>query len=148
MAVAWPGVKVRLVELLPTLPGFEDVFVLDGPFVSGEDPPRWVTVGWQDSTEDDSAGSYQQTQTGPGGYLSEETGTVLMEFAAVTGDPEMPSAFGLVDALQDSVQADQTLGLLTPGSTVTLVVEVVQEQNASGAAQRLLVGLNYFTRVH
>jgi hypothetical protein len=147
MTVAWPTVKDRLVALLPTLPGFAGVLVFDGPAVTGEAPAAYVTVGWQESTDDDTAGSYEQTQTGPEGFAAEETGTVLLEFAAVTGDVTVPSAFGLVDALQNSVQTDQTLGVLGRGSTASLAVEVVQSQTTSGAVQRLLVSLTYFARL-
>lgn len=147
MSVAWPTVKDRLVALLPTLPGYTDVKVYDGPSTSAHSVARWVTVGYQPSTEDLSAGSYEQTQTGAGGFLSEERGTVGLEFSASVADAEIPDAFGLVDALHDSVQADQTLGVMTPGSTSSLSVSVVQAQSTKGAVQRLLVTFTYFTRV-
>ena len=106
-----------------------------------------MTVGWQPSTEDESAGSYEQSQLSDG-FAADESGNVLLEVAATTGGTTMPDAFALVDALQDYVQADQTLGgVLLPSATVSLTVEVVQAQSTTGAVQRLLVGLNYTCQV-
>ena len=147
MAVAWPNVKNRLVTWLPTLPGMEGAVVYDGPVPDGDDPAAGVTVGWQPSTDDESAGSFAQ-DVGPDGFLASEIGSVLMEFAVVTGDSVVPSAFALVDALQSAIQRDQTLGgLLVVGSTVTVAVDVVNAQNTRGAAQRLLASVNYTTNV-
>lgn len=146
MAVAWPTVRARLAAALPAVVG-AGVTVYDGPVVTGDTPSAYLTVAHQPSLEDETAGSYEQTQTGPDGYLSEETGTVLMELAAVTGDSTVPSAFTAADAIHAWVQADQTLGVLTPGSTSSLSVEVLQAQNTAGAVQRLLLTLTYSTRV-
>lgn len=145
MAVAWPSVRARLAAALPAVVG-SAVTVYDGPVVTGDSPSDYLTVGHQPSTDDETAGSYEQTQTGPGGYLSEETGTVLMELAGVTGDSVVPTVFAAADAIHSWVQADQTLGVLTPGSTSSLAVEVLQAQNTAGAVQRLLLTLKYFTR--
>lgn len=146
MAVAWPTVKDRLAALIPTLTP-APAATYDGPVPTGDSPPSYCCVGWQPSTDDESAGSYDQSRTGPGGFLAEETGTVLLEFGAVTGDTVVPSAFALVDALHASVQADQTLGVLSAGSTISMLVDVVEAQSAGGSVQRLLVSLTYFTRV-
>lgn len=145
MAVAWPLVRARLAEALPAVLG-SSVTVYDGPVITGDNPAAYLTVAHQPSTDDDSAGGYTQTHTGPGGFLAEETGTVLLEAAAVTGDPVVPDAFTLADAVHSWVQADQTLGVLSQGSTSSVSVEVLQ-QNAAGAVQRLLLTLTYFTRV-
>lgn len=146
MAVAWPTVRARLATALPAVVG-SSVTVYDGPVVTGDNPPSYLTVAHQPSVEDETAGSYEQTQTGPGGYLSEETGTVLLEVGAITGDSEVPDAFTTADAIHSWVQADQTLGVLSPGSTSSLAVEVLQAQTTAGAVQRLLLTLTYFTRV-
>ena len=146
MAVAWPTIRARLASALPFVVG-ASVTVYDGPVVTGDSPAAYVTVAHQPSTDDEAAGDYEQTQTGPGGYLSEESGTVLLEIAAVTGDSVVPSAFATADAIHAWVQADQRLGVMTPGSTSSLAVEVLQAQNTAGAVQRLLLTLTYFTRV-
>lgn len=146
MAVAWPTVRARLAAALPAVVG-ASVTVYDGPVVTGDSPSAYLTVGYQPSTDEDSAGSYEQTQTGPSGYLSEETGTVLLELGAITGDSTVPSAFATADAIHSWLQANQTLGVLSPGSTSSLAVEVLQAQTTAGAVQRLLLTLSYFTRV-
>lgn len=145
MAVAWPTVRARLAAALPGVVG-AGVTVYDGPVVTGDSPAAYLTVAHQPSTEDETAGGYEQTQDGFGGFASEERGTVLMELGAVTGDSVVPSAFASADAIHSWVQADQTLGVLNPGSTTSLEVDVL-EINAGGGVQRLLLTLNYFTRV-
>lgn len=146
MAVAWPTIRARLAAALPTIVG-STFTVYDGPVLTGDSPDRYLTIAHQPSAEDDSAGSYALTQTGPGGYLSEENGTVLMELGGVTGDPDVPDVFAAADAIHGWVQVDQTLGVMNPGSTSSVSVEVLQAQNADGAVQRLLLVLTYFTRV-
>lgn len=146
MAVAWPTVRARLATALPAVVG-SSVTVYDGPVVTKDSPPAYLTVAHQPSVDDPSAGGYEQTQTGPGGFASEESGTVLLELAAVTGDSSVPDVFTTADAVHAWVQADQTLGVLTPGSTASLAVDVLQAQNTAGAVQRLLLTLSYFTRV-
>lgn len=146
MSAAWPVVRARLAAHLPTiLPAGTAVY--DGPVLTGDSPAAYVTVAHRPSVEDESAGEYSQDRTPITGYVAEETGTVLLEVAAVSGNPDMPSAFGLVAAIQSWVQNDQTLGVLTPGSAAALSVEVLQDQNQAGAVQRLLVTLSYFTRL-
>lgn len=145
MATAWPSVRAALVDLLTA--ALPDATVYDGPNLSGDSPSAYVCVGWQPSTDDESAGSYDQSRTGPEGFANEEVGKVLLEFGAVTGDPSVPSAFALVEGLQAAVQADQSLGVLTGAPTVSLAVEVIEAQNQAGAVQRLLVTLSYTTRV-
>ena len=145
MSVAWPTIRARLAVALPAVLG-AGVTVYDGPVVTGDAPLAFVTVAHQPSTDDDAAGEYSQTQTGPGGFVSEESGTVLLEVAAVTGDSTVPSAFVMADAIHSWVQADQTLGVMTVGSTSSLAVEVLQAQNTAGAVQRLLLTLSYATR--
>jgi hypothetical protein len=145
MAVAWPTIRARLAAALPAVVG-PDVRVYNGPVVTGDTPPAYLTVADQPSVEDESAGTYEQAQT-LDGYAAQETGTVLMELAAVTGDTVVPDAFATASAISAWVQADQTLGVLSPGSTSSLSVEVLQAQNKAGAVQRLLLTLNYFTRL-
>lgn len=44
MAAQWPLVVAKLLELLPTLDGWDQVRVLDGP-VRGPTPKQYATVG-------------------------------------------------------------------------------------------------------
>lgn len=146
MAVAWPSVRARLASQLPTVVG-ASVTVYDGPVVTGDAPTAYVTVAFQPSTEDEDAGSYEQT-LGPDGFSATEVGSVLLEFGAITGDSTVPSAFTMVDALQGWVQKNQTLeGLLVTGSVVTVSVGVLHAQNTAGAVQRLLASVDYTTDV-
>jgi hypothetical protein len=144
VTVLWPRVQDRLVTVLPAV--LVGAKVYGGPVVAGEKPARYLTVGCQPSTDGQSAGTYEQAQT-LDGYAAQESGTVLMELAAVTGSTTLPDAFESASAISAWVQADQTLGVMTPGSTSSLSVEVLQAQNKAGAVQRLLLTLNYFTRL-
>ena len=142
MAVAWPSVKDALAALVVTLVP-DGVLVIDGPLPQGNRPKRYITVGWQPSTDDDSAGSYEQTSLSDG-FAADETGTVLLEIAALSGDPVIPDAFAVVDLLHESIQTDQTLGgVLGPLGTMAITTDVVEAQNRRGAVQRLLVSLSY-----
>lgn len=146
MAVAWQAVKERLAADLPAVVG-SSVVTYNGPVVSGRQPSAYLTIGAQPSTEDVSAGTFEQS-VGPDGFRATETGTVLCELGAVTGAPQVPSVFASFDAMTAYLQADQTLGgTLRPGSTVTASAEVLQAQTQAGAVQRLLVSVNYFARL-
>lgn len=140
--VAWLTVKNRLVAALPAVVGAK---VYDGPVVTGEHPTAYVTVGWSPA-EDNDAGSFDP-DVAQDGFSSTETGSVVCEFAAVNGSARMPNAFAMLSAFAAWVQADMTLGVLTQGSTCALSVRVVQAQTTAGATQRLIVSVNYFTRV-
>lgn len=141
--VAWLAVKNRLVAALPSVVGAK---VYDGPVVTGEHPEAYVTVGWSPS-EDAEAGSFD-AQVGQDGFSSTESGSVVCEFAAVNGSRRMPDAFAMFSAAAAWVQADMTLGgTLTQGSTCTISARVAQAQTTAGATQRLVVSVNYFTRL-
>lgn len=144
MKAHWPAVAQRLVTLLPTLPGYTNVAVYDGPPVTEDAPLQYVTVGWVDG---EVAGTYSQDRSGDG-VLVEESGQVHSTFVAQSGDTDLPSvrssAFALVDALADSIAADQTLGVLPYGSTSSVTASVVPVQNSAGAAVSLIVTLTYF----
>lgn len=144
---AWAGVVERLLVLLPTLPGWAQVVVYDGPPVTGDAPPDYCTVGFV--VGEDFAGGFELADT-PGG-LVEETGTVRSEIVSVTGDVDLPGvrarAFVLADAWQAEVRRDPTLGgVLAGGGSSSLSVDVQPVQTTSGAAQRLSVTLSYLHR--
>lgn len=152
-AAAWPTLKARLVTLLSEFDGYalstdatvsdsSTALVYDGPLVQGDDPMRFVTVGWQDSTDDVSAGDYDHSR-GPDGWSAAESGTVLLEVASTTGDSEVPDAFSMVADLEGAVTADPSLGVLEGAPTVSLSVSVAEAQSGLGATQRLLVSLGY-----
>ena len=153
MSAAWPSVKARLVELLPQLlpvvPGWAEGAVYNGPPVTRDAVPSYVTVGFV--VGEDFGGSYEQTRNGEGwqGAL-EEAGTIRCEVVCSTGDVDLPTvearAFAFVDAFDALIAADETLGVLPPSSSASLAVDVQPAQTDKGAVQRLTVTLSYFAR--
>ena len=146
MAAQWPLVVARLLTLLPTLPGWSAVTVIDGPLVSADVPTDYVTVGY---VEGDNAGAYTTTQD-PNGSQWAEAGTVRSQLNCVTGDADLAGmrtrVFALADAFEASVRADRTLGgVLCTYGTSELDVDVLSLQNSSGTAQQLTFTLRYFT---
>lgn len=146
MAVAWDAVRAVLAANLPAVVG-ASVTVYDGPVVSGDAPASYLTVADQPSSPDVGVGSFEQ-EVGPDGFSAAESGAILCELAAVTGDTTIPSVFATFDAIATWLQGNQTLkGTLTPASTVTAGAEVLQAQTTDGAVQRLLITVSYTTRI-
>lgn len=150
MAAAWPVVKRRLVDLLPTLPEWGDVVVYDGPPVTADVPAAYVTVGFV--VGEDFAGSYEQTRNGDDGWQGclEESGTIRSELVCATGDVDIAAvearAFELVDAWEAWVSADETLGVLKGTASASLAVDVQPLQSSDGSSVRLTVTLTYLAR--
>lgn len=150
MSAAWPLVKRRLVELLPTLPGWSGVAVYDGPPVTADAPDAYCTVGYV--VGEDFGGSYEQTRTAEGGWEGclEEAGTIRSEVVCATGNVDLPAmelrAFQLVDAWEAEVSRDETLGVLHPSASASLAVDVQPLQTDRGTVQRLTVTLTYLAR--
>lgn len=145
--VAWPLVRAYLAANLPTVVG-AGVLVLDGPVKTGENPLAYLSLGAAPSaTGDTNAGIFRQ-EVSPDGFSASELGEIVCELGAVTGlstVPDVWTTFGLIAAW---IQADMTLGgTLTHGSTVTITANVAQAQTSSGAVQRLVISVNYFTRL-
>ena len=146
MAAQWPLIVARLLVLLPTLPGWSDVAVIDGLPLTADIPTDAVTVGY---VTDDNAGAYTTIQD-DSGFQWQEMGTVRGELSCVTGDTDLASMrtrmFGLIGAFQDSIRADRTLGgVLSPTGTVDLQVDVRSVQDVSGTEQSAVFTLTYFT---
>lgn len=145
MATQWPLVAQRLVALLPTLPGWDQVAVFDGPPITGDDPPFYCTVGY---VEDDQSGNYTTTQD-PNGFQRIEAGEVRSQLVCRTGEDDLAGmrtqAFALTDALDAAIRADRRLGVLSPQGTSDLVVDVLSVQNEAGTAQALVIALHYTT---
>lgn len=140
---AWPVVKARMVAALPTLAGWDVVTTFNGPPVTSSAPPNYVTVGYV--VGEAMAGDYTET---PGvGDVDNETGTIRSELVCSTGATDLPTvealAFALADQVQAWVKANRTLGVLRPGSTSNLAVDVIPSQTTSGAEQRLVLSLTY-----
>lgn len=143
--VSWPAVRAYLVAQAPgVLTGYT---VYDGAVVKNDAPTHYLTVGDQPSQDDDRSGEFEQG-VGPDGFSALESGSVLCELGATSGDPQVPDTFAAFALLAAHLQANQTLGgALSPGSTVTASATVSQEQNRAGAVQRLLVSIDYTTRI-
>lgn len=146
MATQWPVVYARLLTLLPALPGWAEVDVRDGPGVDAQ-VLDYCTVGH--AYEERSAGTFSHERHG-NGFQVEETGSIRCELVTSSGDTDPQavrvSAFALIDELEEAIRADQTLGVLSKGSTTALVVDVAPRQSRAGASQRLPFTVNYFTR--
>lgn len=144
MATQWPLVVARLVELLPTLPGWSAASVIDGQQIADLPAGPICTVGF---VEDDSAGSYSEATSMVGNVFSTEDGEVRCRLVTAAGEAEISgprvSGFALIDALRDYMRATPLLGILPPGSTTALSVQVASAQNAQGAGQRLDFTLSY-----
>lgn len=143
MATAWPLVRSALATALPGVIGA--VTFYDGPVVTGESPAAYLTLGTQPS-QGESAGSFSQ-DVGPDGFSALEEGTILAELGAVAGSTRVPDVFTTFAVIATWVQADMTLGVLSPGSTCTVSASVVEAQTTAGAVQRLLLTFTYTTRL-
>ncbi len=146
MAAQWPRVLDRLVVILNTLPSWVDVQVIDGLPISADVLTDCVTVGY---VSDDNSGNYTLNQD-PSGFQWVEVGVIRSELSCVNGDSNLATMrarmFGLLDALEESVRADRTLGgVLSPQGTAELVVDVRSVQDISGAEQSVVFCRNYTT---
>lgn len=146
MATQWPLVAQHLVDLLPSLPGWDQVSVFDGPPITGDDPSNYCTVGY---VEDDQAGTYTQVQD-PDGFSRQEAGDVRSQLVCRTGDDDLTGMrtllFGLLDALDDHIRSDRRLdNVLSPQGTSELVVDVLSVQTETGTAQTAVIALHYTT---
>ena len=144
MNVALPLVIDATVALMPTLPGWSQVVVYDGPQVTGDTPHEYVTVGFVDG--EDFGGTFEPV-AGLGDLL-EEAGSLRSEVVCWTGDVDFPGmrarAFALFNAWNRAVQGDVTLGGVV--AAAALSGEVVPVQNDKGSAVRLVVTLSYTAR--
>ncbi len=149
MSVRWPAVAASLVKLLPGLPGWSGVAVLDGPPTQTDRLESYCSVGYV--RDEESAGDWAQAVGTVDGLL-EETGTVRCDLVQQTAVPDLVpqlrgQVFALTDRLDAALRADSTLGgALGPDGTVALTGDVAPVQNTSGSAVRLVLTLNYFTR--
>lgn len=131
---------------LPAVVG-PSVKVYDGPVVTGENPPSYLTVGHVPSASETGAGTFTQ-DVGPDGYSASESGTVACELAASTGSTVIPNVFTTFGTISSWMQADMSLGgILTEDATCTAAANVVQAQTKAGAVQRLLITISYTTRL-
>jgi hypothetical protein len=139
-------VKAWLVATIPTLPGLSDVVAYAGPQVTGDNPLRYVTVGY---VADDHGGQYQKLQTDDGSVW-QEIGEVRCQIVAQSGDTDTAAnelqAFAIADALEVAVRADRRLGgTLSPDGTSEWATEVHSVIDQNGTATALVHSLRYTT---
>lgn len=146
MAAQWPLVVERLVALLPTLAGWDQVTVFDGQPVTAATPTMYATVGYVPGSE--HAGTYSTTQS-PDGFQYMETGQVISQLVCATGSVDLPGlrsqAFALLDQLDSAIRADRRLGVLSQEGTTDLTVDPLPASNQRGTALALVFTLTYFT---
>lgn len=146
MSAQWPVVIQRLVDLLPTLPGWDTCTVYDGPPPTAN-PKTYATVGYQPDSE--HAGTYSSSQA-PDGYQRVEVGSVIGQLVCETGSVDVPlmrgRAFVLMDAFDAYIRANRTLGgTLSPEGTVDLTVDPLPVANKNGTAFALNFSVEYLT---
>lgn len=138
---AWPQVVDGLLALLPSLPGWADVAVYDGPPVTASAPTSYVTVGF--TVNEDFPGTGQDAYGL--GDVPEETGIVRSDLVCWSGGTDMPAlrvqGFALYDAWRDALRANPSMGVL--GLTASAAFDVQPQQTSNGAVFRLVVTVNY-----
>lgn len=149
MRTQWPLVQARLVQLLPTLAGWDQVDVHDGQPDSGDTGQdsdgnqSYCAVGYVE--DEQGAGSFTQTPEGSGSFDG-ETGEVRSELFTGNGDGDMAAArtagFTLIDSLKAYIATHRDLGALAQGSTVSLAADVITGKQA-GAGQLLILTVSY-----
>lgn len=141
----WPVIYNRLLVWLPALSAFTSgpTPVYDGPPDASDQTPTFMTVGYVQ--DEDGAGSFSQERAG-NGFQTVETGTIRGEVYAGNGDGDLAAAraaaFALVDAIQAGLVADQTLGVLPQGASLSLTVDP-RSLTEEGAAVYLPLSINY-----
>lgn len=146
MAAQWPRVTARLVALLPTLPGWAQIKVYDGAALDSQ-TASFCTVAHASDGITAHVGNYTVT-TADDGFRRIEQGTVACSLTS-TADlgalaPSRLAVFALIDALDDAIRADRTLGVLSREGTTDLTVDVASMQ-VVGNAQVLTFNVDYYT---
>lgn len=148
MAILWPAVCDWLITTLPALAGWSSVQVFDGQPVTGDSPLDYVTVGW---VGEDSAGNWESLKA-ESGLHNEETGTVRCCLTCNTGDDVAVASaqvrtrlFDLLDTLDATLRADQTLGesLAANGLVELTAGQVIPVQDEQGTALQVVFAVSY-----
>lgn len=153
--VQWPLVKARLVELAPTLPGWDRITVFPGPVNTNTLKldtetmwAAWATFGY---TTTDESGTCQFEQD-PDGFQQIERGTVHCELTIQVGDTDPDQVAGLeaflfaaLSAWKAAVRADRTLGVLSQQGTATFSIVTAPVLTTDGAAMFARFVITYLT---
>jgi len=141
----WPVLQQRLFALMPTLAGAGWV-VFDGPAGGQESgKQKYILVG---ASTDGDGGSYDQPDDTVD-TMRAETGTVIVEVNSWSGDTTVNATrraecFGVANALEAAIRADQRLGVLPNSSTTALAGDITTPSN--GKSARLVLSVNYTAR--
>lgn len=144
----WLDLCEGLVVALPTVAGWDDVAMIDGPPAGGDVPTLYCTVGY--AYAEDSAGAYERDPVDAAALVS-EAGWVRCELVARTGDEDAPAmrrlALQRLEALGTRLQDDPRLGNALPYvATARLMVDVLPVLNVSGTAVRCPFSVVYTAR--
>ena len=138
MSVVWPQVASRLVQLLPTLTGWDTVIVYDGQ-PDTADQGDYFAVG---ATLGDASGGRVAFEPDGSGFFDIETGEVRCELVVEADDfaSARTRVFGLLEPLRLYVTQNRGLGSLPAGTSVSLSSEVLSAKDpAPGFRLPLLV---------
>jgi hypothetical protein len=146
MAAQWPLVVSRLVEFLPTLPGWDQVTVCDGAAFDVK-TALYNTVGHATDGVNTQAGNYTKTLTGEGSQYAESGSVVCQLGIGMDGDLSAlrSTLFSLFDQLEAAIRADRRLGVLSQEGTCDLTVDLSSAQMIAGVSYAITWSLDYFT---
>lgn len=153
--VQWPAVKARLVELAPTLDGWSDFTVFDGPADTSTlavdeatMTAAWATIGF---TTNDQSGECTFDQDADG-YQQVERGTVHIELTVQCADNDSADLaalearlFAALSGLKAAVRADRRLGVLSQEGFAAAVITTTPIRSTAGAAAVARVAVTYYT---
>lgn len=158
MTLYWPVLKQRLVQLCPTLPGWDGVVVHNGMPRQDKNAKESFSIGWSSLGPEGGTRGSGQGDSGSFDEVEEPitnsrayTGDITCELVVWGGDESLAAtyeqrAFDLLGALEQAIRDDETLGVLPPTSTTGLGAEVISGQGKTGATTRLIVTIHFFVR--
>lgn len=147
MAVQWPLIAARLLELFPTLPGWGAVSVHDG---AAYDSVKQIfcTVGHSDDGVATTAGTFDTVQSDDG-FQYIETGQVACQLCFnkdnATPADARAALFPLLNQIDAAIRNDRTLGVLSPDSELRLNASVHSAQTIPGLGLTVLFSVDYVT---
>lgn len=147
MATQWPLVRGRLLNLLPTLTGWDQVEVVGGTAVDTA-KALICTVGHATDGTTSTAGNYTTAQA-PDGFQYVEQGALTSQLSSfdstVSIEDNLTTLFALLDQVDAAIRADRRLGVLSPAGYADMTVDVSSAQSVPGAFVSLTFSINYYT---
>ena len=143
MKLAAPLIIGAHVDVLPTLPGWDGVTVLEGAPLQRDELREYATVGYV-AGADGPVVSLEPTPATQG--QAREAGTVTSQLIVAAADVAAARArvFALLAAWAQWLAADSTLGgQLLKGSDLHLAVDVALATTRGGATANAVVTITY-----